>query len=143
MFHSPVTPYTLSTNSLIYYIQLFWSPRSLVRHDSAARSSGLVIALTARSRSFSCSAIRAAQLSGGSVVAVSSSVSAGHTSSNASAISRENAATSFCNSRAAVLWIGVNRSKCGTSAAVSSEALFRRFAFENQHKKKKNKEQRP
>lgn len=87
--------------------------RSLAHHDPAARNSGFVIALMARSRSFSRSAIRVAQLSGGSAasVSVSSVVGAGHTSSNASAISRENAATSFFNSRAAVLCKGVNRNR--------------------------------
>ena len=90
----------------------------------------------ARSRSFSRSAIRMAQPSAGSTAAVSgSSVDAGHTSSNASVISRENAATSFCNSRAAVLWSGVNRSKCGTSAAVSSRDT--RVAVRHVQQKKK------
>ena len=97
-----------------------------MHHELAPRNSGLIIALMACSRSFSRSAIRAAQLSGGSAAASAavsaSSVEEGHTSSNASAISRENSATSFCSSRAAALCEGVNRSRCGTSVAVSSNS---------------------
>ena len=85
---------------------------SRVRHVSGARSSGLTMAFTARSRSFSLSAMRAAQLSAvGSVTVSVSSVGAGHTSSNDSTISREKASTSFCSSRAAVRCTGVSRSK--------------------------------
>lgn len=117
-----------------------------MHHDSGARSSGLVMALIARSLSLSFSAIRAAQLSGGSATtavesASSVGVGAGHISSNASAVSRENATTSLCSSRAAVLCIiEVNRSRWGTSATASSRHIVQHFLhFEK--KKKQGKEE--
>jgi len=101
--------------------------RSLVHHELAARNSGLIIALMARSRSFSRSAIRAAQLSAGSAGISASPIEGGQTSSNALATSRENTATSFCSSRPAILCEGVNRSRCCTSAAVSSNGTEPRY----------------